>query len=107
MNRREFLRTSTSAVAVSMFGPGIIGAAPEPPSSKPVIRKAIMWATVGMKGTIVEKMKAIKEAGFEGVEMMSHMNQDEVLHARDEAGLVIPSVCGKEHWNKPLTHPDP
>src|SRR5207253_4337134 len=50
---------------------------------------------------------AIKEAGFEGVEMMSHMDQEEVLRARDAAGLVIPSVCGAEHWAKPLSHPDP
>jgi hexulose-6-phosphate isomerase len=66
-----------------------------------------MWATVGLKGTVDEKMKAIKAAGFDGVEMMSHMDQEEVLRARDEAGLVIPSVCGRDHWSKPLTHADP
>src|SRR5437868_5163882 len=53
------------------------------PSRRP-IKKGIMWATVGVKGTVLEKMKAIKEAGFDGVEMMSHMDQDEVLRARDE-----------------------
>jgi hexulose-6-phosphate isomerase len=52
-------------------------------------------------------MKAIKEAGFEGVEMMSHMDQAEVLKARDEVGLVIPSVCGQHHWSKPLSDPNP
>lgn len=66
-----------------------------------------MWATVGMKGSVLEKMKAIKEAGFDGTEMMSHMDQDEVVRARDESGLVIPSVCGQHHWAKPLTSPDP
>lgn len=66
-----------------------------------------MWATVGMKGSVLEKMKAIKEAGFDGTEMMSHMDQDEVLRARDETGLVIPSVCGRDHWAKPLSSPDP
>lgn len=30
-----------------------------------------------------------------------------MLRARDETGLVIPSVCGAQHWNKPLSHPDP
>src|SRR5207302_1668627 len=54
-----------------------------------------------------EKMKAIKEAGFDGVEMMSEMDQDEVLRARDTTGLIIPSVCGARHWNKPLSDPDP
>jgi hexulose-6-phosphate isomerase len=60
-----------------------------------------------VKGTVLEKMKAIKEAGFDGVEMMSHMDADEVLRARDATGLLIPSVCGRDHWGKPLTHPDP
>jgi len=60
-----------------------------------------------MKGSVLEKMKAIKEAGFEGVEMMSHMDQEEVLRARDEAGLMIPSVCGSMHWQRPLSDPDP
>src|SRR5271163_4646226 len=48
----------------------------------------------------------LKQAGFEGTEMMSHMDQDEVLRARDKTGLVIPSVCGRDHWSKPLSSPD-
>lgn len=104
MNRRDFIRTSGGALATSLLTPTQLGLSAEAP--KP-IRKAIMWATVGMKGSMLEKMQAIKEAGFEGVEMMSHMDQDDVLRARDAAGLVIPSVCGKEHWGKPLSHPDP
>ena len=66
-----------------------------------------MWGTVGVKGSVVEKMKAVKEAGFDGVEMMGQMDQDEVLRARDEAGLVIPSVCCRDHWGKPLSDPNP
>jgi len=75
--------------------------------AKRTIKKGIMWATVGMKGSVLEKMKAIKAAGFDGVEMMSHMDQKEVLSARDETGLIIPSVCGMHHWAKPLSDPNP
>src|SRR3954454_17974211 len=106
MTRRDFFKTSGAALASTAIAPGLTLAA-ETTARKRPIRKAIMWATVGMKGSMLEKMKAIKEAGFEGVEMMSHMDQDEVLRARDEAGLIVPSVCGKEHWGKPLSHPDP
>jgi len=35
------------------------------------------------------------------------MDQDEVLRARDETGLIIPSVCGRDHWAKPLSDPNP
>jgi hexulose-6-phosphate isomerase len=65
-----------------------------------------MFATVGVKGTTLEKFKAIKAAGFAGVEPMSHMNQDEVLKARDEAGLETPSVCCSTHWHENMASPD-
>lgn len=55
----------------------------------------------------MEKFQAAKEAGFDGVEVMSHMNRDEVLKARDTTGLVIPSVCGANHWKFLLSDPDP
>jgi hexulose-6-phosphate isomerase len=104
MNRREFLVASGGAVAFSALGG--LGARAQEAKGKRSIKKGIMWATVGLKGSVAEKMKAIKEAGFDGVEMMSHMDQEEVLRARDETGLVIPSVCGRDHWSKPLSHPD-
>jgi hexulose-6-phosphate isomerase len=109
MQRREFLKTAGSAMALAALGTaGLPGAAQASSGeSKRSIHKAIMWGTVGVKGSVLEKMKAVKAAGFEGVEMNSHMNQDEVIRARDEAGLTIPSVCGAHHWNKPLSHPDP
>jgi L-ribulose-5-phosphate 3-epimerase len=106
MNRRAFIRKTGGALAIAAAGLPVLARA-EGSASKRPIKKAIMWATVGLKGSVVEKMKAIKEAGFEGVEMMSHMDQDEVLKARDEVGLTIPSVCGRDHWSKPLSHPDP
>src|ERR1039458_6660800 len=110
MHRREFLKTGTSALALAALAPGAFAAEekkPEATAPKRAIKQGIMWATVGVKGSVLEKMKAIKEAGFEGTEMMSHMDQEEVLRARDATGLTIPSVCGRDHWGKPLSHPDP
>jgi hexulose-6-phosphate isomerase len=106
MQRREFLKKGAGALALAAFAPSNIMAAESAPAKRP-IRKAIMWGTVGVKGWVAEKMKAVKEAGFEGVEMNSHMNQDEVVRARDETGLIIPSVCGAKHWDKPLSDPNP
>ena len=110
MRRREFLKTSAGVLALAALTPGALPAQntkPEAAAPKRALKKGIMWGTVGVKGSILEKMKAIKEAGFDGTEMMSHMDQDEVLRARDESGLAIPSVCGRDHWAKPLSHPDP
>jgi hexulose-6-phosphate isomerase len=110
MKRREFLRTTAGAVALAAIASGTLAqdqASAHAGAHKRNIKKGIMWATVDMKGSVVEVMKAIKAAGFDGVEMMSHMNQDEVVAARDEAGLIVPSVCGAKHWDMPLTDPDP
>jgi L-ribulose-5-phosphate 3-epimerase len=111
MKRREFLQTSAGALALAALTPGVLAAdantADAATAPKRNLKKGIMWGTVGVKGSVLAKMKAIKEAGFEGTEMMSHMDQDEVLRARDETGLAIPSVCGRDHWGKPLSDPNP
>jgi hexulose-6-phosphate isomerase len=55
---------------------------------------------------LLEKFKILKTAGFDGVEPPSHLDQDEVLRARDESGLLIPSVsCG--HHSRALSDASP
>src|SRR5882724_3120499 len=107
MNRRDFLTVGGGLLALSALAPGALRAQEKSPAAKRSIKKGIMWATVGIKGSVLEKMQAIKEAGFDGVEMMSHMDQEEVLKARDQTGLLIPSVCGRDHRGKALSDPNP
>jgi L-ribulose-5-phosphate 3-epimerase len=108
MNRREFMRAG-GALALASLAPGALAAEATTPAAAATrpIKKGIMWDTVGVKGSVLERVKAVKEAGFDGVEMMSHMDQEEVLRARDATGLAIPSVCGRDHWSKPLSDADP
>ena len=111
MPRREFLHRSSAALALATLTPSWLFPAPVRAAAPAVVarslKKGIMWGTVGVPGSVLEKMKAVKEAGFEGVEMNSHMDQEEVLRARDQTGLVIPSVCGVRHWDKPLSDSNP
>ena len=107
MNRREFLNRAGSTLALAALAPTTRAFGGGGDAHKRNLHIAIMWGTVGVKGSVLEKMKAVKEAGFEGVEMNSHMDQDEVLRARDETGLTIPSVCGAHHWEWPLSDSDP
>ena len=76
------------------------------PSAR-TLKKGIMWGGIGVGKSIMEKFQAAKEAGFDGVEPMSHLDRKEVLAARDATGLVIPSVCGEFHWKYLLSDPDP
>jgi hexulose-6-phosphate isomerase len=84
-----------------------VALADQAPAKKRTIRKAVMYATIGYKGSVLEKFQALKAAGFEGVEPMSEMNQDEVLKALETTGLKAASVCCATHWYKPLSDPNP
>ncbi|MDP3072795.1 MAG: sugar phosphate isomerase/epimerase family protein [Opitutaceae bacterium] len=101
MNRRTFLSVTAGATAAAFASPALAAAAP-----KRKLRKAIMYSTIGVKGSVLEKFRAMQAAGFEGVEPMGAMNRDEVLAALKETGLQAASVCDHIHWVKPLSAPD-
>ena len=104
--RRQFLATSTlalAAAATTVHRP--FTAAAETPA--PRLKKAIMFGTVGVKGSVLERFQAVKEAGFEGVEPNGGMDQDEVVRALEATGLKAASVCCHTHWAKPLSDPAP
>ncbi len=69
------------------------------------LRKAIMYDTVKVEGSVLQKFQAVKEAGFAGIEPMSHMAQSEVLDAFHASGLKPASVCCSTHWKNPLSDP--
>jgi L-ribulose-5-phosphate 3-epimerase len=106
MNRRQFARNTmiASAMLSATTLPGISNLIIAPPRN---LKKGIMWGSIGFGQTIMEKFQAAKDAGFDGVEVMSHLDRNEVLKARDATGLPIPSVCGANHWKFPLSDPDP
>ncbi len=109
--RREFVKwAGAAAVTAALLPEGLVAgdtdtaktASPQKPR-----KKAIMYGTLKGEMPVLEKLKLIKEAGFDGVEMMSGMDQTEVLKARDATGLEIPSVCDSVHWAKTLSDPNP
>jgi L-ribulose-5-phosphate 3-epimerase len=105
--RRQFLKTSALAAAVAL--PPLAGAQEKPPAAtrKRKIKKGLMWGAVPGSTSVLEKFKLIQQAGFEGVEVDSGMNRDEVLQGRDATGLVIASVVDSVHWQDTLADPNP
>ncbi|HUR45719.1 MAG TPA: sugar phosphate isomerase/epimerase family protein [Candidatus Saccharimonadales bacterium] len=100
MKRRSFLKLTMSGAAAVALAP-VASAAP-----KRNLRKAIMYSTIGVKGTVLEKFRVLKEAGFEGVEPMGGMKREEVIAALKETGLQAASVCDHIHWIKTLSAAD-
>jgi hexulose-6-phosphate isomerase len=107
--RRNFLKWTALATAATSAAPFGSFAAEESSAAgtKPLLKKAIMWQSVGVKGSVLEKMKLVKEAGFEGIEPMSHMVQEDVVQALEQTGLKAASVCCATHWDKDKTLSDP
>ena len=60
MKRRAFLKIS-AGVAAAAFAPPTVAA------PKRALRKAIMYSTIGVKGTVLEKFRAMKAAGFDEI----------------------------------------
>ncbi|MSU44398.1 MAG: sugar phosphate isomerase/epimerase, partial [Pedosphaera sp.] len=98
--RRQFLATSAAFAAGTLVTPSLFA---DKAISKRAIKKAIMWGTVGVKGNVLEKMKLVKAAGFEGVEPNGGMDRADVIAAMKETGLTAASVCCHTHWAKPLS----
>jgi hexulose-6-phosphate isomerase len=106
MNRREFSKKSLMAGAI-ISASSIPGLSELVVQAKRSIKRGIMWGSIDTGNSILEKFELAKKAGFDGVEVMSHLKREEVIQARNATGLVIPSVCGAKHWEAPLSHPDP
>jgi L-ribulose-5-phosphate 3-epimerase len=105
LNRRHFLKVGGGTLAAAVLGTAA-GAADEAPAKRRAIKKAVMYGTMyEYPGSVLDKFRAIKAAGFEGVEPMSHMPQNEVMDALEKTGLKAASVCCKTHWDKPLSDP--
>jgi hexulose-6-phosphate isomerase len=105
--RRDFLKLAAATATATMLTPAPLAAAADVSPKKRRIKKAIMGQTIGLKGSLVENYKALKAAGFEGVEPLSHMDQEDVVKALEESGLKAASVCCATHWRLTLSHPDP
>lgn len=110
MQRRRFIKNTLGIAALSLAGSGIKTFANVHPSATEAkatqFKRSIMWGTVSMEGTVMEKCKAVKAAGFDGIEPNSHMDRREVIEAMKANGLVASSVCCSTHWELLLSHPD-
>ena len=103
-DRRSFLKAAGSTLAAASLAS--TSKAADGPSGMPW-KKAFMLGVTS--GPILPHFEKLKEAGFQGVELLSpnNLDRDEVLKARDKTGLIIHGVSGSVHWKDPLSSPDP
>ena len=87
LSRRAFLRASAAALVTGHL------LADDPPKRRSLKKGFFLSSFPDKKLPLLDQFKMIKEAGFEGVQPHALLDQEEVLRARDAAGLVIPSVA--------------
>jgi L-ribulose-5-phosphate 3-epimerase len=118
-SRREFLGSATAAgaAAAALMTASQLRAAdanadatakaPEKP--KRALKKAIMFGMLQMEGSLVDKFTALKQCGFDGVELNApgQHKAEEVNEACKQSGLEIEGVVDAFHWNVNLADPDP
>jgi hexulose-6-phosphate isomerase len=115
VDRRRFVVRSAGLAAsgvacawAAQSAGGLIGA--ELPQHKTAPRRLLKTLKIGMvkvEGSLTEKFKAVKAAGFDGIELnCPGIDVKEVRHAIEESGLPVDgSVCAT-HWQITHTHPD-
>ena len=108
MKRREFLKNTllaSGALTLPLTRSEIFAAdTAQTLSAAYTFKKSIMWGGVGVEGSILEKCKAVKEAGFVGIQTYSNMDVQEVLDATKATGLAVADVCTRN--KQTLAHPD-
>src|SRR5690606_33625694 len=110
MLRRDFI-ASASLLAGGLVSAPLIGKS-ESISLKPEmpkLKKGLGFGMIQEEIPLLDKLKLIKDLGFDGVEFNSPVdfNLKELLEAKEKTGILFPSTVNKDHWSKPLSDPDP
>ena len=115
-SRRGFLQSTALAAAAGSIlgGTSSVLAAPvtalalEGDGLKGRLWKTLKIGMVKVPGTLTEKFKAVKAAGFDGIEMNAPgMDVDETIQAIAESGLRVDGTVNSTHWDIRHTHADP
>jgi len=100
LDRRQFVALAGAASVAPMLG------RLAPPEH--ALKKSLKIGMIQIEGSLADKFRAARLAGFDGVELdsPSDLDPEEVLAARDETGLEIPGVVDSRHWRDTLGDPD-
>ena len=112
LTRRTFVQASSAALIAAplLAFPTSVQArqpATQDVSLKGRIFKTLKIGMVNVNGSLTDKFKAAKEAGFMGIEMNSPgMNVEETKKAIAESGLPVDGTVCSTHWAVRHTSPD-
>jgi L-ribulose-5-phosphate 3-epimerase len=109
IDRRDVLKMTAAAAALAA-APLARAAddAPATPKKRRPLKKAYFGLPSG-KGSLVEKFKILKDAGFDGLQLnmpATDLPVEKVQEALKESGLQLEGTCDSEHWKLHLSSPE-
>ncbi len=105
VSRRRFLQ-GTAALVTSQPLWGLGWAHAAAPVRRPIY-KTLKIGMVSVDGSLTDKFRAVKQAGFDGIEMDSPgMNVEETKRAIAESGLPVDGTVCSTHWSIRHTSPN-
>jgi hexulose-6-phosphate isomerase len=113
VSRRAFLQGLSGGVAAGALGTPRVLADDHPTASeasptKPVIFKTLKYHMIKEDRPLADQFKLVRDVGFDGVEMSYNhgYSLEQLIKARDEAGIMIPGLLLLESWDVRLSDPD-
>ena len=103
LTRRGFLQAAAALSAAAALPARWASAAGSP-------RKAVLISMLPKDVPYADRFKLAVDAGFAGIEMRTitdALEADDIRAAAAKSGLRIHSVMNNDHWNFPLSSPDP
>ena len=108
VSRRRFLKSSAVATGAIAAAPMLANRALADVDLNGRIYKTLKIGMIRVKGSLTDKFKAAKEAGFAGVELNAPgVNVAETRTAIAESGLPVDGTVNSGHWQVRHTDPDP
>jgi len=111
MNRKNFLKSTAILAGLSTVSASISAsdAVQQKASGKVLLKKGLGYGMIREDLSLIDKFKLVKDLGYDGIELNSptDLNKSEILAAKEKTGIELPSVVNKDHWQKPLSDPDP
>ena len=105
-NRRRFLQAATATLAMAPLAS--VRAADKKTSLKGRLFKTLKIGMVRVDGSLTDKFKAAKQAGFGAIEMNSPgMDVAETRKAIADSGLPVDGTVCSTHWQVRHSDPDP
>ena len=110
-SRREFLKATALGASVAGLAELQTESAAGAQATAPGrIKKGVVIDMLPKSMTYADRMKLLRDVGFEGVQANTTPDQreaEEIKKAADAAGITIDSVMNMAHWKYPLSSDDP